>query len=140
MASPSSLVLSASSLKTSERSLVPSWTQSQEWLEKKCNLASFMMLESQLKASARLGLSEVNQMGVSCLLELDGPSCVACGEVSSIHVLPHGSGKECYLFGCGDHLVTEQRQAAADGCSSDWGVLVGVADGGDAGDCPNKMW
>ena len=54
---------------------MPSVAQSQEWLEKKHNLASFMMLESWLKASAQLGLSEVNQMGVSHLLELDGPSC-----------------------------------------------------------------
>ena len=76
------------------------------------------MLESQLKASAQLGLSEANQMGVSHLLELDGPSCVACGEVWSIDVLPHGSGKGCCLFGCGDHLGTDWGEAAADGCSS----------------------
>ena len=55
--------------------------QSQEWLEKKCNLAPFMMSESWLKSSAQLGLSEANQMGVSHLLELDGPSCEAFEEV-----------------------------------------------------------
>ena len=43
---------------------------------------SFMMSESWLKASVQLHLSEVNQMGVSHLLELDSPSCMAFGEVS----------------------------------------------------------
>ena len=103
MASPSRLALSASSLKTSERSLVPSLTQLSGWLEKKCDLAPFTMSESWLKASAQLGLSEVDQMGVSHLLELDGPSCMALGEVSSIDVLPCGSGKGCCLLGHGDH-------------------------------------
>ena len=70
-------------------------------------------------------------MGVSHLLELDGPSCVAYGEVSSIDVLPHGSGKGCCLFGCGDHLGTDLGEAAADGCSSARGVLAGGADGSD---------
>ena len=81
--------------------------QLQEWLEKKHNLASFTMSESWLKASAQLGLSEANQIGVSHLLELDGPSCMAFGEVSSIDVLTHGSGKGCHLFGHGDHLGTD---------------------------------
>ena len=79
-------------------------------------------------------------MGVFHLLELDGPSCVACGEVSSIDMLPCGFGKGCHLFSHGDHLGTDQGEVAADGCSSTRGVLVGVADGGDAGDHPNKMW
>ena len=52
---------------------------------------------------------------------------------------PHGSGKGCCLFGHGDHLGTDLGEAAADGCSSARGVLVGVADGGDEGDHPNKM-
>ena len=140
MASPNRPVLSASSLKISDRSLVPSWTQSQEWLEKKYDLDFFTMLESQLKAFAQLGLSEANQMGVSCLLELDGPSCVACGEVSSIDMLPHGSGKGCHLFGHGDHLGTGLGEAAADGYSSAGCALAGGADGDDGGDCPNKTW
>ena len=79
-------------------------------------------------------------MRVSCLLELDGPSCVALGEVLSIDVLPHGSGKGCCLFGCGDHLCTGLGEAATDGCSPTRGALVGVADEGDGGDHPNKMW
>ena len=40
-------------------------------------------------------------MGVSHLLELDDPSCVACGEVSSIDMLPHGLGKGCCLLAMG---------------------------------------
>ena len=79
-------------------------------------------------------------MGVSHLLELDGPSCVAFEEGSSIDVLPCGSGKGCHLFGHGDHLGTDLGGVAADGCSSAGGVLAGGADGGDRGDCPKKMW
>ena len=79
-------------------------------------------------------------MGVSHLLELDGPSCVACGEVSFIDVLPRGSGKGCHLFGHGDHLGTCLGEVAADGCSSTGDVLAGGADGDDEGDHPNKMW
>ena len=76
-------------------------------------------------------------MGCSHLLELDGPSCVAFGEVSSIDMVPHGSGEGCCLFGHGDHLGTDLGEAATDGCSSAWVVLAGGADGGDH---PNKMW
>ena len=71
---------------------------------------------------------------------MDDPSCMAFGEVSSIDVLPHSSGKGCHLFGHGDHLGTDLGEAAMDGCSSTGGVLVGGADGGDEGDHPNKMW
>ena len=110
------------------------------WLKKKCDLASFTMLESQRKASAQLGLSEVNQMGASHLLELDGPSCMALGVVSSMDMLPCGSGEGCHLFGCGDHLGAGMGEAASGGCSSVRDALVGGADGGDGGDCPNKTW
>ena len=47
-----------------------------------------MMSDSQLKASAWLGLREVSQMGDPCLLELGGPSWEARGEVLSADVLP----------------------------------------------------
>ena len=70
-------------------------------------------------------------MGVSHLLELDGPSCMAFGEASSIDVLLHGSGKGCHLFGHGNHLGTDLGEGAADGCSSFGGPLAGEADGGD---------
>ena len=79
-------------------------------------------------------------MGVAHLLELVGPSCVACGEVSSIDVLSHGSGKGCHLFGHGDYLGTGLGEAAMDGCTSTGDVLAGRADGDDKGDCPNKTW
>ena len=104
---------------------MPSMAQSQEWLEKKCNLASFMRSESWLKASVQLGLSEANQMGVSCLLELDGPSCEAFGEVSSIDMSPHGSGEGCHLFGLGDCLGTgleRQLQMAVPQVGVSWQV------------------
>ena len=79
-------------------------------------------------------------MGVSHLLELDGPSCMALGEVSSIDMLPCSSGEGCHLFGHGDHLGTGLGEAAMGGCSPTGGALVGGADGGDGGDHPNKTW
>ena len=79
-------------------------------------------------------------MGVSQLLELDGPSCMALGEVSSIDMLPHSSGEGCHLFGHGDCLGAGLGEASVGGCSPTGGTLVGGADGGDGGDCPNKMW
>ena len=79
-------------------------------------------------------------MGFPCLLELVGPSCEACGEVSSTDVLSNGSSKGCHLFGHGDHWGTGLGEAATDGCSSTEDALVGGADGDDEGDHPNKMW
>ena len=49
-------------------------------------------------------------------------------EVSSMDVLPRGSGKGCHLFGHGDHLCSGLGEAVADGCSSAWSVLVNGAD------------
>ena len=88
----------------------------------------------------QLDLSEVNQMGTSHLLELDGPSCLAFGEVLSIDMHPYGSGKGCCLFGHGDHLGAGLGEVAVGGCSSTRGALVGGADVGDRGDHPNKTW
>ena len=79
-------------------------------------------------------------MGVSLLLELDGPSCEAFEEVSSTDMLPCGSGKGCCLFGCGDHLGSGLGEAVADGCSSARSVLASEADVGNGGDHPNRMW
>ena len=79
-------------------------------------------------------------MGVSHLLGLDGPSCEAFEEVSSIDVLPHGSGEGCHLFGLGDDLGTGLGEATVDGCSSAGSILASEADVGDGGDRPNKMW
>ena len=38
-------------------------------------------------------------------MELDSPSCEALEEVSSMDMLPHGSGKGCHLFGHGTTWV-----------------------------------
>ena len=73
-------------------------------------------------------------------MELDGPSCEALEEVSSMDVLPCGSGKGCCLFGHGEHLGSGLGEAVADGCSSAWGVLAKGTDQSDEGNHPNKMW
>ena len=70
----------------------------------------------QWKASTQLGLSEVNQVEASHLLGLDGPSCIALGVVSSIDMLPCGSGKGSHLFGHGDHLGAGMGEVAMGGC------------------------
>ena len=75
-----------------------------------------------------MGFREVTQSGVSLLLELDGPSCEALEEVSSMDMLPHGSGEGCHLFGHGDHLGSGLGEVAADGCLSAWGVLANGID------------
>ena len=87
----------------------------------------------------QLGFREASQSAVSLLLELDGPSCKAVGEVSSMDMSPCESGKESCLFGCGDCLGSSLGGAVADGCSSAWGVLVNGIDQSDEGNCPNKM-
>ena len=84
-----------------------------------------MILESWRKASAQLGLSEVNQAGASHLLGLDGPSCIAFGAVPSIDMLPCGSGEGSHLFRQGDCLGAGVGGVAAGGCSSTRGALVG---------------
>ena len=86
------------------------------------------------------GLQRGKPEGVSLLLELDGPSCEALEEVSPIGMSPHGSGEGCHLFGLGDHLGTGLGEVTADGCSSARSILVSEADGGNGGDCPNRMW
>ena len=67
-------------------------------------------------------------MGVSLLLELDGPSCEAFEEVSFIDMLSHGSDKGCCLFGHGDCLGSGLGEEVADGCPSAWSVLASGAD------------
>ena len=106
----------------------------------KCNLASLMMLESWRKASAGLGLSDVNQVGASHFLGLEGPPCIAFGVVLSIDMFPCSPGEGCHLFSLGDCLGTGVGGAAVGGCSSTRGALAGGTDGGDGGDCPIKTW
>ena len=48
--------------------------------------------------------------------------------------------KDAAFLGHGDHLASGLGEAAADGCSSVWGVLANGTDQSDEGNCPNKMW
>ena len=77
-------------------------------------------------------------MGVSHVLELDGPSCMSLGEVSSMDMLPCGSGKGCHLFGYGDHLGTGLGEVAMGDCSPAGVALAGGADVGDRGIIPTS--
>ena len=140
MVSPSRPVLSASSLKISERSLVPSLTQSQGWVEKKCNLGFFYKVRVVAEGLHVAGLARSEPDGVSLLLELDGPSCEAFEEASSIDMLTCRSGKGCNLFGCGDCLGSGLGETFADGCSPAWSVLADGAEQSKEGNHPNKMW
>ena len=67
---PSRLGLTASHLNVPERLWVPSVVKLYECFEKNSLLASLTISESQLNASAWLGLSVLNQGGVSHLLGL----------------------------------------------------------------------
>ena len=78
---------------------MPSEVKSKECLEKYSPLASLTISESWLNASAQLGLSVVNQCGISHLLGLGGPPEVAFGVAPPIGVLSMGSGKGCCLLG-----------------------------------------
>ena len=98
------------------------------------------MLQSLRKASAWLGLSDLNQGGVSHFLGLEGSPSVAYGVALPIGMLPIGSGKGCCLFSLGDCLGIGMGEAAVGGCSSAGGVLGGGMGGGDRGACPNRRW
>ena len=76
------------------------------------------MLESLRKASAWLGLSGLNQGGVSCFLWLGGLPSIAFGVALPISMLPIGSGKGCHLFSLGGCLVVGVGGVAVGGCSS----------------------
>ena len=87
-------------------------------MEKKCNLASTTMLVSLRKASAWLGLRNLNQGGVSHFLGLGGLHSIAFGVVLPISMLPVGSGKGHHLFSLGDCLGIGVGGVAVGGCSS----------------------
>ena len=97
------------------------------------------MSESWLNASAWLGLSALNQGGISCLLELGGPPRVAFGVVPPKGMLSTGSGKGSHLLGLGDCLGVGVGEVAAVGCSSMGEVFCGRMGGGDRGACPIGM-
>ena len=74
---PSRLTIAASHLNVLERLQLPSVVKLYECFKKNSLLASFTMSESQLNPSVQLGLSVLNQGGVSHLLGLGGPPRVA---------------------------------------------------------------
>ena len=96
------------------------------------------MLESLRKASAQLGLSNLNQGGVYHFLGLGGSPSVAIGVALPIGIFPIGSGEGCCLFGLGDCLGIGVGGVAVDGCSSTGGVLGGRMGGGDGCACPSR--
>ena len=98
------------------------------------------MSESWLHASAWLGLSVLNQGGISHLLGLGDPPEVAFGVVPPIGMLSMESGKGCHLLGLGDCLGTGVGETAVVGCSSMGEVLCGEMSGDNRDDCPSRMW
>ena len=116
--------------------------KSKECLEKYSLLASSTIFESWLNALAWLGLSVVNQCGISHLLGLGGPPEVAYGEALPIGMLSMGSGKGCCLLGLGDCLGASEGETVAVVVSypSVGEVLCGETSGGNGGVCPSKRW
>ena len=80
---------------------------------------------------AKLGLSVLNQGGISCLLGLEGPPKVAFGVAPPIGVISTGSGKGCHLLGLGDCLGAGVGELAVVGCSSMGEALCGKMSGGN---------
>ena len=95
---------------------MPSEVKLKECLEKYFLLASLTISESRLNASAQLGLSVVNQCGISHLLGLGGPPEVAFGVALPIGMLSTGSGKGCHLLGLRDCLGTGEGEMVAVSC------------------------
>ena len=119
---------------------MPSKVKSKECLEKYFLLASLTISESQLNTSARLGLSVVNQCGISCFLGLCGPPDMAFGVAPPIGMLSTGSGKGCCLLGLGDCLGAGVCGMVVVGCSSMGEVLCCETSGGNGGVCLSKRW
>ena len=114
--------------------------KSKECFEKYSLLASLIISESRLNASAWLGLSVVNQCGISHLLGLGGPPQVAFGVAPPIGMLSTGSGEGCHLLGLGDCSGASEGETVAVSCSSTGEVLSGEISGGNGGVCLNKRW
>ena len=98
------------------------------------------MSESQLNASAWLGLSVETQCGISHLLGLGVPSEVAFGMTPPIGMLSTGSGKGCSLLDLGDCLGTSVGEMVVVSSPSMGEVLCGWMSGGGRGVCPSRMW
>ena len=116
--------------------------KSKECLEKYSLLASLTILESWLNASAQLGLSVVNQCGISHLLGLGGPPDGGLWSSTTyrhaLHriwvkgVMPFGLGR---LFGhqCGWNGSSWLFSHAGE-------IFSGEASGGDGGACLSMRW
>ena len=85
---------------------------------------SLTISESWLNTLAWLGLSVVNQCGISQLLGAGGPPKVAFGVAPPISMLSMGSGKGCCLLGLGDCLGIGVGGMVVVGCSPMQEVLV----------------
>ena len=83
------------------------------------------MSESLRKVSAQLGISDLNQGGVSCFLGQGGLPIAAGGVAPPRGISPISSGKGWCLFGLRDCLGIGMGGAAEDVCSSTGGVLGG---------------
>ena len=124
---PSRSALAAICLNICERSWVPSVVKLEECFKKNSLLASLTRSESQLNASAWLGLSALYQGGTSCLLELGGLPRVTFRVVPPRDILSTGSGEGCHLLGLGDCLGAGVGETVEVGCSSTGEVLCGGA-------------
>ena len=119
MAKPSSLVLLAICLKTSDRSCMSSMVKLGECLLKYSLLASLTRLVSWLNASEQLYLSTLYQDGTSHHLELRGLSKVALDMLLPRGMSSMGSEEGCHLLGLGEHSgASEGGAAGANGCSA----------------------
>ena len=136
MAKPSNFALSAICLKTSDRSYMPSVVKLGECFLKYSFLASLTRLVSWLNASEGLNLRTLYQGGISCHLELGGPSEVVLDVVPPRGVLSTGSGEGCHPLGLGECSGTREEGAGgADDCSIGEAPCDKV-NGWDVGACP----
>ena len=118
MAEPSNLVVLSICLKTSDRSCVPSIMNLVECLLKYSSWVSLTRLVSQLNASEWLHVSTLCKGGISCCLELGGPSGVALDVVPPRGILSTGSGEGCHHLGLGESSgAGEEGATGADSCS-----------------------
>ena len=115
---------------------MPSVVKLGECLFKYSSLVSLTRLVSQLNASEWLCVSTLYKGGISCHLELGGPSEVALDMVPPRGVLSTGSGKGCCHLGLGECSgAVEEGTTGADGCSIGEAPCDKV-NGWDVGACP----
>ena len=139
MAEPSNIAVSAICLKTSDRSCVPSIVNLGECLLKYSFLVYITRQVSQLNPSEWLCVSTLYQGGISCCLELGGPSKVALDVVPPRGMSSTGSGKGCHLLGLEECSgAGEEGATRADGCSIGEAPCDKV-NGWDVGACPINM-